>query len=1175
MADGSDGEFFTQVATSTSPAATLYASSGTAPWIAFAVFQTGLPDTLALADAWGNYLGNPSKQDNGGLFVVGAAAPADPAAYLQALVGAVGALNAAAGGWAYRYLFVGDPTSPTPGACPGTLPFFTTSPTAPGGVQSSTTIALNTAGIQIAQGVQILFDPTIPGLRFHKQGAATIQLVANKYNPSNITSLTSDVVLPFAGALPGAFAFSMTLSYNLQPNNDDFTRLDVGIKYFSSRGGRILSQRYPLFGPPIDGNPVPMQVTLDPLAPLDHSRSAFVFAGDGTTCVAMESALRDGCLHPVRLVPQAGTSKLVFQPDKVTFKAGDQNQVASFFLAPSGPFGLAPGVSTPPPTELMGGFSPIETIAFDPPGSILTFFPDQPGFCPLLSDASTASGARLTAAYTTAWATVTAADTSKGVAPLYYSQPQGAPLYAPGSSANTAPDYLEHQAIPACALVQASAAAAFPLVPYGTLALGVHPDGFTTDDVQNLEIQAVTVERRAQIQANGGPVSAGIDPKATASPLPSRVTTPQGFLVDLATDGSGGWQRVHLAQTVWSPDPVKIPPITTTLALDTVDDTLRGAFQTNQQMLVVTNPKAPWTLAPSVAAPAGTQFEDTLSPQGWPFNISVGGGSNPDDYRNVLIFKFCNGALEQRVADPTSWTEADQFNDDSAAVSAWILTYIAQAKQLALGPDGAYFARFVAAVTDPSWQGILALRTDVDASALPQDLRGLTAGIDLSLFNAHHVGVDISFVQPDGSGSLASDGNSSVFATVYYVDPGYAAGLAQGAPPELPVPVPGSNPFAFRVLTLKALFENAALTAFSSKLQITLNRLFAENVGSLTLDGVRAPSNSLVLDGTYENHDGVATYVFATHADARFQLVSNLWRGVEITGASFAVEQAPVSGTVVSRFAFAGFLDFAMLQTSGATGPEDYDLLSFGGTGTATDPSATGLPFANLHVDMQFDTASPNTPSFAFRIDQLTFSPSPGNSRDGSFYGRMPLTLTGLVNGTGSIADRGYLPVDLPNLPTMPLGDSWTGLVYTLDLGTAGALAAKAGFTSNIIVAWGPQSQGNGVRVAVGLALPGASPTSRALSLQSVLKLTIDRILLYRDTVADTFVLRLSNLLLSLLGVKLPPGTSTAFLLFGNPEPGQRDAIAWYAALNREPAPPPSPPPPPPPAPMLAKGEQI
>lgn len=1174
MGEVSNGDFFTRIATSSSPAATLYANTpgGGGPWLAFAVLQTDQPDTLALADAWGNYLGNPSKQDNGGLFIVGSAAPPDPSAYLQALVKAVAALNAGMGGWAYRYLFVGDPTSATPGACPGRLPFSTTSASGPGTVQRTTTIALNTVGIQIGQGVQIFFDPGVTGLRLHQLGAATIQLVANKYNPSNISTLTSDVTLPFEGALPGAFGFTMTLAYSSQPGNDDFTRLDAGIKYFAARGGRILSQRYPLFGPPIDGKPVPMQVHLDPLHPLDGSRSAFIFAGDGTACVPMESALRDGCLHPVRLVPQPGASRLVFQRDRVTFKASDQTQVDSFFLAPAGPFGLAAGVSTPPAAEMMGGFSPIETISFDPPGSVIRFFPDQPGFSPLLSDGADASDARLTSAYTTAWATVDAADPVKG-APLYYSQPQGAPLYAQGAGAGNAPIYLEHQAVPACALTDAMGDAAFPLVPYASLALGAHPDGFTSDDVRDLEIHAIAVERHARIQAHGGPASAGVVPGPSAAPLPpipSRVTTPQGFLVDLGSDGS--WKRVHLAQTVWSPDPAKVAPTTTTLALDTVDDTLRGAFQTNQQMLVVTNPKAPWTLAPTSDAPTGTQFEDSLAPQGWPFNIAVGTGSNPGDYRNVLIFKFCSGALEQRIADPTTWTAADQFNDDPGDLSAWLATYIDQAKQLAQGPDSAYFARFVQAVTDPAWQGILALRTDVDASALPQDLRGLTAGIDLSLFNAHHLGVDISFVQPDGSGSLSADGNSSVFATVYYVDPTYAAGLAQGAPPELPVPVPGTNPFAFRVLTLKALFDNAALTAFSSKLQITLNQLFSENVSLLTLDGVRAPSNSLVLDGTYENHDGVATYVFGTHADARFLLVSNLWRGVEITGASFAVEQAPVSGTVVSRFAFDGYLDFAMLQTADSGGTDDYDLLSFGGTGTSTDPAGTGLPFGNLHVDMQFDTASPNTPSFAFRIDQITFAPSVGNSRDGSFYGRMPVTLTGLINGTGGIADRGYLPVDLPNLPTMPLGDSWIGLTYTLDLGTAGALAAKAGFTANMLVAWGPRSQGSGVRVAVGLALPGASPTSRALSLQSVLKLTIDRILLYRDKTADTFVLRLSNLLLSLLGVKLPPGTSTAFILFGNPEPGQRDAIAWYAALNREKKPTPTPTPPP--APLLVKGEQ-
>lgn len=1152
-ASAGEQPFFSRVAAAA--AATLYerpVAPGAGGWFAFVAFAAPpQPDTLSFAESWSNYLGNPRLGDNGGLYVVAASRPADPAAYLAAFIRAVQKLNTQTGGFAYRYLLVGDPTSGDPTACPGVIPFFTTSPDQPGQISSDATVAARNVGLVLAQGVQLYADAGTSSLRFASFGGALISLLSNKYASKNITTLTSDVLFPLDGAAAGAFGFGVTLLYSNVPANDDFTLLDVGLKYFTERGGRILSQRYPVFGPTVDGSPVPFAVSFDPLRPLARGRTAFTFAGDGSTCVPMRSALRDTFVHGVNIVPAAGASALVLQQDIVTVNAPGDAQHDFYYLVPSGPFALAAGDSQPPATRVMCGLSPLESVLFDPPGSVLTFHPDQPAFSPLLAGASAAQGTpRLTDRYLTAWATITArGGGTTGPAPTYLAQPQGSALYAAGGSPTT---YLEHSEVPACVLVDASAAGSFPMVGYGAVAFGTHPDTFSQDDVARLESDAVSVERRARLTAHGR-LPTPESPSGLPGVPPPRVTTPQGFVVDLATDGSGAWKRLHLAQTSWSPDPAKVPPTVTTLAFDDVDDTLRAAFQTNQQFLVVTQPRVPWTIGgPAGGGAAGTVFEDELAPQGWPFNVRVGVGSNPDDFRNVLIFKFCDGSLDSRIDDAARWTAAADFNADPDSVATWLRAYVENAKSLARGPDGAYFRRFVDAVESEAWRGILALRVDVDASALPQELRGLVAGIDLTQFNAHHVGVDISFVDTSGGG-FKPDGNSSVFATVYYVDPVYAGNLAAGAPPDLPIPVAAPVDYAFRVLTLKTLFVNAEIAAFSSKSQITLNRVFGEQVGALTLDGVAAPSNSLVLDGQYQNHDGVGTYVFQTNADARFLPLSNLWRGFEIVRASFATLRAPAAGTVLSRFTFSGFLDFAVLETYDGTTRAPFDLLSFGGDGAGVDPRGTGLPFSELHLDMTFDTASPGSPSFAFLIDQMTFAPTVQQSRPASFYARMPLTLTGITSGTGTPRDLGYLPVIVPSLPGDPLGDAWYALVYTLDLGTAGALAAKVGFTARLLVAWGPGSAEPSFRVSVGLALPGTGGgNAGAISLQSVLKLTIDRILLYRDPASSTFVLRLTNLALSLLGVSLPPGTSTAFIVYGNPTPGQRDVVGWYAAVNRE-----------------------
>ncbi|WP_026923534.1 hypothetical protein [Glycomyces arizonensis] len=1171
-----DPPFFTKVAAVPFTASLYERPAGAAGpgWTAFATFTIGsTPDALTFAQSWSDYLGKPLAGQNGGVYIVAAERPSDPGGYLGRLLTAVRALNVKAGGFGYRYLFFGDPTSKDPSALPGTIPFATGSrdPNDPGKVHGwnngESRITTRGIGLAVADSAYLYCDVETSSLRLAPNGSAGITLLANKYAPKTISSLDSPVSVPLDGPTGGTLRFGLKLTVSDDPQHDDFTLLDVGLKYFTERDGRVISQRYPVFGPPVGGAPVPFDVSYDPLRPLDHGRTAFAFRapGDGD-CAPMASGLRDDFAHPVRLVPQAGESRLVVQDDMITVDSPNQRQHASYYLTPSGPFTLAAGDSKPPAARVMCGLSPLESVVFDPPGSRLAFHPDADAYSPLLADTvQDGHPPRLSDRFRTSWATITArAAQPLTTAPVYLSQPQGSAMFGHGDK--TGVPYLEHRETPAAVLRDAAASGSFPMAPYGQVVFDAHPDTFSADDVAALERDVLAVERRARISAaSHKPTPATLAETAFAvdatgaddatgdatgdAAQPMRVTTPQGFIADLASDGSGDWKRLHLAQTSWSPSPEESPTVTT-LAFDDVDDTLRAAFQTNQQFLVVTKPKAPWN--PSKAAGTSTTvFEDQLRPQGWPFDIRTGTRSDPGDYRNVLLFKFCDGSIEQRIGDIAKWTAAKDFNADPADVAEWLAAYIDQAKQLAQGPDGAYFAKFVDAVTSESWRGILALRVDVDASALPQELRGLAAGIDLDDFNAHHVGIDLGFVDT-ADGQLRADGNSSLFATVYYLDPTYAAGLDAGAPQDLPTPVVGGGDYAFRVLSLKTLFANAEITAFASKSQITLDRLFGDQIGGLTLNGVEAPSNSLVLDGTYENHDGVGVYIFGTDADARFLPVSNLWRGIETVRASFSTLRAD-DAEVVSRFSFQGFLDFASVSADDGTTRTPLDVLSFGGDAEGTDPAGSGLPFAELHLDMSFNTASPGTPSFAFRVDQMTFAPTVAQARGDSLYARMPLTLTGITASTAKPGDLGYLPVNALSLPTDPLGGQWYALVYTLDLGTPGALAASAGFAARLMVAWGPQSQGNGYRLWIGLSLPGVSGTSRGFSLQGVLKLTIGRTLLYRDPKSKTFVLRLTNVLLSLLGISLPTGTSTAFIVFGNPDPGKRDVVGWYAAVNREP----------------------
>jgi hypothetical protein len=72
-----------------------------------------------------------------------------------------------------------------------------------------------------------------------------------------------------------------------------------------------------------------------------------------------------------------------------------------------------------------------------------------------------------------------------------------------------------------------------------------------------------------------------------------------------------------------------------------------------------------------------------------------------------------------------------------------------------------------------------------------------------------------------------------------------------------------------------------------------------------------------------------------------------------------------------------------------------------------------------------------------------------------------------------------------------------------------------------------------------------------------VLKLAIGSIELVNGTTAQgnrAFLLKLNDIALKFLGLlKLPPGGSTSFYLFGNPEQASNQGgLGWYAAYNKD-----------------------
>jgi hypothetical protein len=128
-------------------------------------------------------------------------------------------------------------------------------------------------------------------------------------------------------------------------------------------------------------------------------------------------------------------------------------------------------------------------------------------------------------------------------------------------------------------------------------------------------------------------------------------------------------------------------------------------------------------------------------------------------------------------------------------------------------------------------------------------------------------------------------------------------------------------------------------------------------------------------------------------------------------------------------------------------------------------------------------------------------------------------------------------------------------LTFELELGSLGALAEKAGFTANLIMAWSPIG-GDDYNVFLGLKLPGSSGNKKEISLEGLLKIKIKSIefVAVPGTEEDSvsYMLRLQTISLGLLSLTFPPSGRTDFLLFGNPKAtGDNKALGWYAVYDK------------------------
>jgi hypothetical protein len=929
-----------------------------------------------------------------------------------------------------------------------------------------------------------------------------------------------------------------------------------------------------------DGSVPGLVATFDPLATttLAPGRNAFAFLG--TNLDRRPTALTSTYTTPsgndaVILTPLAGGA----MPARLVFAYAPVPEASPRYLAlaPDGDFALSLASGKAAPTPLLAGLQATEYLVFQPGSAAnadrLRFVPGPayaPGFPPAISSPISPpppdGGALLTTRWITAWALLLPASAEAPITSV--AQPPGFALYGVDQAIHGAYPNLMGHLDPATTLA-AAPSAPFPLVPYTAVVPGQDDDRLD-DRLDGREIAAFEADllgplRRAALASDRTAVQRSARGRLharAAGATTTRYATPSGYLFTMDGERDAAWRSILLA---------KLLDAGQQLALLDPERAVEDAFQSGQLLLVDANGVHLGKLGGD-GADGTPAFANTLTLGDWTMAADVGLGSTFGDYANVLIVKGVRGPLydpdgpadQNLVGNPSKWTMADTFSaprtiapgatepgppDPSqlANLAGWLQGYFAAA---AANPDVEYFGDFNALARDPAWTGLLLLRGTI--AGIPAGLAGITAGVTTpAAFNVHHLAVPLTPVSlpPPAAGDAAVGPDvtqsSSVSGLIYYLDP-----EADLADPTRPLPSDALRPYDFRLNSLRVRFAHSELAAFSSYAQVTMSSLFGSQVSGLT-DATNT-NTSIVLTGGYQLVDDQPVYSLTSTSDAPYLLSSGTLARVEVTGVQMATVRAEPTGITESAFVMGGFLDFAIVP--GRASPEAplLDLFGFGNLAGQTLPHQ-GLAFSNLRLTMAFPTEQPDARAFTLATDKLAFDLPHSTVRPGSLVDQFRLQLGSLMTSSATLPQAGFLPV-IAMFPAGDLGETWNGLVFRLDLGGPGALAAAAGLEASLLLAWAPTqlaSDGSGNRI--GLELPGTAQGAPLISLQSVLKLSIGRVQLAYDATAKAYLLLLDQIALAFLGLlKLPPSGATSFYLFGDPSGGQT-GLAWYAIFNNEP----------------------
>lgn len=554
----------------------------------------------------------------------------------------------------------------------------------------------------------------------------------------------------------------------------------------------------------------------------------------------------------------------------------------------------------------------------------------------------------------------------------------------------------------------------------------------------------------------------------------------------------------------------------------------------------------------------------------WGFDFSPYGWIDRWDTNTLLIFKFCDKSVRELIEDTDLWTnpEVGTKNYNQRRIQNQLKDIIVNDTERRNDESFRYF--FDNVVDNKYWNGVLALNANVPFESLPDQLRGLAAGIDPAQFYAHHIGINITPVRRNkdadindiNSEKIALE-DSSIFGIIDYKNDS-----------DLPEPVdPAQDPYDFKVKKLKVEFMNSEIKDFSSQIQLRVNELFEESVSLLGAEEGREHLIDLI--GIYQKHDDEDIYLFINRDDYNFESAGHVVDRVELERIQF-VTLLPKAGEkqdkVKTKFLMQGKMNFHKLP--------NFDAFSFGNVYDPAKPEEVKpkfdgyLPFSNMSIDMNFtmeigdeETVTVIDKPFTFNAQQLSYDILKAKPRKGSLYEHFPIKFKRFIQARDKMTPEkmGYMVVDSPlsgdGLNVSGENDRknvWYGFEYDLNLGTPGMLGKNEDYKSSLMLAWSPNE--DDYNVLVGLKIPGVNAGKRGLDIQGILKLGFKELKFTATPIYDdpkdpsgwktAYILQMRNIQLKIFTKAFPAEGQTNILMFGNPDGGDRETVAWYAAYD-------------------------